>query len=549
MKGDDAKQFQHHQGIFVMAEKGANLSGYFHVLRQRWWITLAAFLTALAIGLAAVILLPKTYTGKATLRITTAVSGGSDFVNRDINYTDRLVNTLAKIAESDETAAMLARQFGMTRPPTVRAEILANTELMELSVTGPTPEIARDMANFEAAAIVAESQRQSGNDSASALKELAERTRTAEADVKDAQNAYVEVLGKKDADPREAVLAQNRLEVVTNFYQSLLEQSNRIAVGESLRISLVSVIAPAETPIRATFPNIPIVLGLAALLGLISGVGITFLVHRLDDRLYAENRVRELTGLPVLGSVPQLKFGRTDNQTSRLRLQQDAIHLVKTNVLAAHGRMPFKSLLVTSANQAEGKTTVSLGLAISLARAGYRVVLIDADLRKPSVHNRMELTNEFGLGNLLSGLTPASPDADQKLLQRAIRPSFVPSLDIITAGAVMSNPAELLSSARMRALLDRLEGAYDFVMFDSAPFLIVPDSVGLAHMVERLIMVASKAQSTEAELKQVIEQAGNSGLNFMGVVFNRTEWREEYFTYSKRRDVEDMASETSAAKS
>jgi polysaccharide biosynthesis transport protein len=531
-----------------------SLQNVLAIVRRRWWVILAVFLTTLLISGILSLIYPPRYTSSATLRIKTALRGRIDAPDPDEDYTDRLTNTLAKIAEAPEFAEGVRAQFGATRAPRIRVSIVPRTELMEISVEGPTAALARDMADLASKRLLDESKVRSDAEAIADREQLQRSADGAAATLRGATESYAIVFAEgAKADPVKLKVAEAQLQTASTIYQTLINQINQVALLGDTRKNYVSVQSPAELPGAPTQPN-PLSIFLAgSVLGLLGGVASAFVAHRLDNRLYDERRVREIAGTGLLGSVPTIP-----NDEGRVQhMGNDAIHLVKTNVLAARARAPFRTLMVTSAMPGEGKTTVALGLAMSLARSGFKVIVIDADLRRPTVHTRMELKNDYGLGNLLSAapqtgnlLTPGgamTADFDDKSISKALRPTFLNNLFAITSGAVLANPAELLSSTRMQQLLDKLATSYDFVIVDTPPVLVMPDSTALAHRVERVALVSSRGKTTEQELSRTCEQLSGSGIAIMGVIFNRVEWPDSYYTYGNNQSVVDDSEKTTPA--
>jgi capsular exopolysaccharide synthesis family protein len=535
------------RGFIIAVHYGDIMFSLQHVLnivRRRWWVILAVFLTTLLIAGVLALLYPPRYTSSATLRIKTALRGNLASPDPDEEYTDRLANTLAKIAEAPEFASMLRNQFGLSRAPRVAITIVARTELMEVAVEGPSPALARDMTDFVAKHLLEESKARSDEEATEDRTVLQELANGAAVEQKKAQVVYDAIASQgSKVDLIKLKAAETTLQTASNLYSNQIDRINEVDILRATRKNYVKVQTPAELPASATQPNQLSIFLAGSLLGLLGGIAMAFVAHRLDNRLYDERRVREVSGASLLGGVPTIP-----NDEGRVQhMGNDAIHLVKTNVLAARARVPFRTLMVTSAMPGEGKTTVALGLAMSLARSGFKVVVIDADLRRPTVHTRMELKNDFGLGNLLASSSgPVNSESEEKALSKALRPTFLNNLYAITSGGVMANPAELLSSSRMQQLLDKLAVSYDFVIVDTPPVLVMPDATALAHRVERLALVSARGTTTEQELARTCDQLASSGVAIMGVIFNRVEWPESYYTYGSNQSVTDDSEAPSA---
>jgi capsular exopolysaccharide synthesis family protein len=217
---------------------------------------------------------------------------------------------------------------------------------------------------------------------------------------------------------------------------------------------------------------------------------------------------------------------RIDAATPQHTVLSEAFRGLRTSVLLSTAERPPRTLLVTSAQPGEGKTTVSTNLAISLAQLGQRVLLIDGDLRRPNVHKAFSLSTNKGLVNVLTG-----HESWRGVVQR----TDFPQLEAIVCGPVPPNPVELLSSGRMRAVLREVLEEYAFVVVDSPPLLNVSDSRVIAALVEGVILVV-KGGGTPRELAQrAAASVGDVSTNVIGVVLNNVDVRRDgygYYAYS-----------------
>ncbi|MBR6515161.1 MAG: CpsD/CapB family tyrosine-protein kinase [Clostridia bacterium] len=190
----------------------------------------------------------------------------------------------------------------------------------------------------------------------------------------------------------------------------------------------------------------------------------------------------------------------------------EAFKAIRTNLsFAIPGNKKCKKLLITSSLPSEGKTTVSSNTAITIAQTEAKVLLIDADLRKPKVHTRFGIENSVGLSNVLSGMAK---------YQDAIRPSGKGNLFVMTAGVIPPNPAELLSSEAMRTLLTELEESFDYVIVDSAPINLVADALELSAMVDGVALVVKANSSTHPATRETLARLEFVGANVVGIILN-----------------------------
>lgn len=287
---------------------------------------------------------------------------------------------------------------------------------------------------------------------------------------------------------------------------ALLQQKRREAgVSAALAASEVGVVNLADTPQEPIRPVPAKNLKLAAIVGLLLGIGLAFMREYLDTTITTAEEVGSFSPVPILAAIPAIGSRESDQQRSVLG---EAFGSLRTSVLFDVTGPPPRSLLVTSTQPQEGKTTVSVNLAISLAKLGRRVLLIDADIRRPAVQRTLKIEAGAGLADYLAGRMP------WRLLVRA---DVVPGLDVLSAGDPPESPSEMLSSVRMGELVREAEVEYDFVVLDSPALLIhAADARILAPLVDGvLVVVRSRATPRDA-----LTRALNQVPNLLGVVLN-----------------------------
>lgn len=282
-------------------------------------------------------------------------------------------------------------------------------------------------------------------------------------------------------------------EVDTNreLYDSLLQRYKEIGVAGNVGTNNISVVDRAEVPESRHSPVLSRNLAIGLLLGVFAGVLAAFLLHHLDRSIHSPKALEALAHRPVLGVIPRLAEGMTPATASAdLRSPfSESYRSVRTALQFAtkHG-LPH-SLLITSPGAREGKTTTALELARNIAQLGRRVVLIDADLRNPSIHRLLGVSNAVGLSSILSGATDASA---------ALQAGKDSNLSVITSGPLPPSPPELLAGDALPALLETLRQRFDTIVFDGPPVLGLADAPLLAHHIEATLLVAA-AETTRSD--------------------------------------------------
>jgi succinoglycan biosynthesis transport protein ExoP len=334
-------------------------------------------------------------------------------------------------------------------------------------------------------------------------------------------------------------------DVETNrqLYEGLLQKLKEAGVSAGLKSNNFRIVDRAAPPTGPIEPNIPRNLLFAVVLGLASGVGLAFLLEGLDNTVRTTDQAQMISGLASLGMIPLgSKSAREGPNPKRLVIaaSKEAVELVtqvrpqsqmaesyralRTSLLLSNLGAPPKVIMVTSALPQEGKTTTSMNCAVVLAQKGVRVLLIDADLRRPSIHKNLGMGPHSGLSNVLTGSTT--------LEQAITRTAILPNLDVLPAGTPPPNPAELLASTNMRDLLAQLREQYDHIVIDTPPSLSVTDSVVLSPRADAVVLVIRSGQTTKQALRRSRDILTQVNAKVVGVLLNAVDLSSpDYYYY------------------
>ncbi|HXE79334.1 MAG TPA: polysaccharide biosynthesis tyrosine autokinase [Vicinamibacterales bacterium] len=308
------------------------------------------------------------------------------------------------------------------------------------------------------------------------------------------------------------------------IYEALLQRTKETGISSELRTSNIRVIDPAEVPGAPVLPRRNRDLMMAAVSGAILALGLVFLFEYLDNRIKSPQELRRHLGLPFLGMVPKIDTsGPMLLHEGAPAAFAEAIRSLRTNVLFSSAEEGTRTIVVTSAGPGEGKSLVSGNLAVSLAQAGQRVLHIDADMRRPRVHEIFETTQEPGLSNLLVGDCKPS---------EAVRKTSVQNLWILPAGMIPPNPAELLGSKRCQEYFGRLGEHFDWIVIDSPPIMAVADAAILANSATGVVFVVGSDQTSRHSAKAAVEQLESVGAHIIGAVLNRADVHRNPYYYS-----------------
>ena len=374
----------------------------------------------------------------------------------------------------------------------------------------------------------------------------------------------------------EYTLLKRDVDTNRQLYEGLLQKLKEAGVAAGLKSNNFRIVDGARPPTAPIEPNIPRNLLFAAVLGLASGVGLAFLLEGLDNTVRTTEQAQMISGVASLGMIPLgSKSSREGPNPKRLVIasSKEAVELVtqvrpqsqmaesyralRTSLLLSSIGAPPKVIMVTSALPQEGKTTTSINTAVVLAQKGVRVLLIDADLRRPSIHKTLGMGPHSGLSNVLTGSTTV----EQAITSSAI----LPNLFVLPSGTPPPNPAELLASANMRDVLNQLREQYDHVVIDTPPSLSVTDAVVLSPRADAVVLVIRSGQTTKQALRRSRDVLMQVNAKVVGVLLNAVDlsspdyyyyyeyqgkyagyYRDEDSSHDEEDDLEETPSSSSA---
>jgi capsular exopolysaccharide synthesis family protein len=307
-------------------------------------------------------------------------------------------------------------------------------------------------------------------------------------------------------------------------YEALLQRTKETGISSELKASNIRVVDAAEVPTWPILPQRQRDLTMAALSGFGLALGLVFLFEYLDNRIKSPQELRTHLGLPFLGMVPAINTaGATLLPNGVPPSFAEAVRAVRTNVLFSSADEGVRMIVVTSAGPGEGKSLFSSNLSVSLAQAGQRVLHIDADMRRPRVHEIFEVAQEPGLSNLLVGDCKPS---------EAVRMTSIQNMCVLPAGMIPPNPAELLGSKRCTEYFATLSEHFDWVIIDSPPVLAVADASILANSATGVIFVVGADQTSRHTARAAVDQLNAVQAHMIGAVLNRADVEGNPYYYS-----------------
>ncbi len=349
-----------------------------------------------------------------------------------------------------------------------------------------------------------------------ATKVLDAETSSLDATIKEVKTKMLEY--QRVTAEHDAVLAD--LERAEKLYERLSERLEEVRLTARTQLNNVDIVDRAVVPTSPYKPKIPMAMGVALLIGLFGGVGLALLREYVDDTITSPLDVTAHLRVPFLGLVPRLPDGVSPAEADlfthfnpRSSIAEAVRGLRAMIEMNPAGPSP-RRILVTSSIAREGKTSTTMRIAVSFAQMGRRVVVIDADLRRPRIHKIFGADNAVGLSSYLVGT------ADVDDLPNATE---VPGLFCIWSGAATDHPAELMASERMESLLSKLEEVFDIILIDTPPSVALSDAVTLSHRVDGTLLVVKEQTVSRSVVKQTVDTLLRVEANVIGVILNNVD--------------------------
>ncbi len=307
-----------------------------------------------------------------------------------------------------------------------------------------------------------------------------------------------------------------KAQAAEQVYTNLLLRLEEARIREATKVGSLTVADIASVPQEPVSPRPLLTLALSLVLGLFLGIATALLMESLNETVTTSEEVQERLGIPVLASVPKTRPDLThehllDLMASR-RATAEAIRTLRANLKFLSRQRPLRLLLVTSTAPGDGKTFIASALAIAWAQAGHRTILVDFDLRRPQTHECLQVPNEKGMANLLTGTAE---------LDEVLQPTPLRNLQVITSGPLPPNPVELLDSERIAQVLNELKERAEVIVLDTPPILAVADTALLVPLVDGVLAVVVPGETLRPMLRQLKEQVSVAQGHLLGAVLNK----------------------------
>ena len=518
-----------------------DLRQYLRLALKWWWL--------LAIGAIIPVVVSAYFTSKqlpvyqaqVTLMVGTTLQSSNPDA-REIGLAERLARTYAAMVKYRPVTEPVVRRLGLQYSPEALADqivaaVRPDANLLVVRVTDSDPRSAALIANAVADELIRQSPASMQGESdqqefiEKQLSDLKTKIGEVEQEIEEKIAGLVNLTSAAEIQAAQEYIASQ--ESVASRYRSAYALYLQSYTGSS--VTQLAIVEPAVEPRDPVGSKEIMVLGIAGLAGLGLALAAVLLIEYLDDTLRWSGSPEEtMLDLPVLGAIARMPTskGALIARARDLSPEAEALRALRTTILLRRPRQPYRTLLITSPESREGKSFAAANLGVGMAAAGLRTILVDADMRKPSLHEILDRPNVFGLANLLQRTTPRADIETLKGLQE----TDLTNLWLLSAGQPPLDPTVLLMSPNLAPLMEFLCQHADVVIFDSTPVLAVPDATILASEVEATLLILSHGLTTRNQLKKTIKALNEyEHVNLAGVVFNQVKLRGGAYAYYGRK--------------
>ncbi len=508
------------------------LKEYLHTLRKWWWLivicTFCAALTSFIVSSS----LPPVYEARVLIVSNQSQTSGI------LDYSSllggqRMIETYREMLKTRPVLETVIANLALPYTPRelskrVQVKIIPETQLLELKVEDNDPQRAADIANEIAFTfLVQRSTEQQLEEIEGYESRVVTHMDALEQTIQDTRNELEQVRASPALQTQE-----NLADLYNNQSSQQAAYANLLAAYVNLRAMKsrlldLTIAESAYPPAEPTRPRKVLNTGVAGLSGGMIACVTAFLLEYLNDTMESADDLQDALSLPHLGTIPAVKSWQTDGHT-RFQTKDwptgEAFRILRTNIQFANVDSTVQTLLITSSEPGEGKTSVVANLGTVLAQSGHRVLLVDADLRRSGLHHHFGVPNRTGLTSMLLN------NAEQ---YQSIIETDTPNLYVLPSGALPPNPSELLGSQRMAQLITSFKSFGDIILFDAPPVLACADAMVLASQMDGVVFVVDSRSTHRDTARRAMDMLHNAEARVLGGVLNRVSaGASEYYYYS-----------------
>jgi len=510
------------------------LRQYFNIVwRWAWLVILSVVIAAGSSYLASRRVTPL-YRTKTTLMVGRATQ------NPDPNSTDlytgqQLAYTYSQLARREPVLKGTIESLGLQMSwgalaGQISTNIVPNTQLLEISVVDVDPYRAKVLADAIAQQLILQSPAGANTASEEDIQFINDQKADLQGKIKDGQEEIKRLKQERDAANSALQISDlqnqiNLLETKINGWQSTYSQL--LASLQGGNINTLTVVEEATVPYWPISPNVKMNVLIAAAIGLILSVGGIVLIEYLDDTIKTPEDIKRITDLPTMGTISRIEgkdyADRLIAANKPVMPAVEAFRSLRSNIQYSSIENPICSLLITSPNPAEGKSICLANLAVVMAQAGMKVVVIDADFRRPVQDQIFRVSNNTGLSDLML--------YDHLKVDDLLQDTDIENLQVVTTGPQAKNIDKLVVSDQMKEVLQKLEAKADVVLVDSPPVLVAADAAILSTKVDGVLMVVDAGKTHFNDAKRAMYDIRRVHSNLMGVILNRYDSHHNNYYY------------------
>ncbi len=432
----------------------------------------------------------------------------------------QLASIYADMANREPIQVKTMEALGINWLPSYQARVIPNTQLIEIAVTDINPQRAQIIANELANQLKLQSPTTSSSETGQQQEFIKQQLISLETQITDTQSKIEEL--------QNSLVGMNSASQIANTQKQIDELNQKLndlrtsyagllANSEKGALNILSVVESANLPNHSVGTNKMLIIALAAMVGFSLAAGAAYLIEYIDRTIKTTTDVERVLNYPVIGYLSEItETDKKGNKATFVLNNPDtslaeSFRLLKTNLDFFGIDSPSKTIMITSPSQGNGKTTVAVNLALSMSQGDQKVILVDADLRRPAVHAALDISVKPGLSDIIRG---------EKTPQSMVKIWKKDRLEVITAGTRLPNVTEIVGSKRIGTVLNQLKETFEVAIVDAPP-LVISDAYNLASKVDGVILVMVPGETREEQVKAMKEQLDRAGAKVIGVVFNK----------------------------
>lgn len=503
------------------------IKDFINPLLKWWWLLALATVVAGVSAYYATAPLPPIYQARTTIIVGGVITDPNpDGTGMRISIS--LAETYATLAHREPVRIATMEALGLSRLPEYSARQLPNNQMIEIAVIDTNPQRAQAVAQELAHQLILASPTSSEQQNQARLDFINRQLDDLQEEMSSVQEALLvkqeELLDATSAVQLADIQAeinalQGKQTTLQSIYANLLANTSRGAANT------LSIIEPATLPNWPIGPNKPLIIALVSAIGFVLAGSAAHLLEFMDKTLKTPEDISRVLQVPVIGFIGEMEKSKKEwdyvAESPRSPIAE-AFRALRTNIEFAGVDQPIRTLLITSADAADGKTTVATNLGITIAQGDKKVVVMDADLRRPHIHQSLNIQVQPGLSDVFR---------DRVNVFDSVRAWKDRRVTVMTAGTPPPNPAELLGSKKMDQILNSLQEVVDVVVIDGPPF-VVTDAAVLASKVDAVLLVIRPGQTREDIARAMMDQMKRAGANIIGVALNRIPRRGSEYYYA-----------------